>query len=169
MKNIILILTAALSLMAEEPKTNLTIIDTELDTKEGDESQAIFLVNTNQLTEPHITFKDVLSDLIAVTLSKNVTNAIWHLDESQTNQAILAPWIKVETNWATIERITNASPVLLRQIGHVQTNQMLTLIYQGRTNHLVIGVVGKGEWPDQKQVIAEPRPQQPAPAARRTK
>lgn len=153
MKNIIiLILTTALSLMAEEPKDQ-TI--TEVGTITGDWVPLVYLSDSDavRLRDENLLNRHMASSVVAMDL---ITNVIWHLSDSDTNVVRLAPWVKTQTNWLTIERSTNTNPATLRQIGQVQTNQMLTLIYQGRTNNLIIGLVGKSPWYDEKRITTEP-------------
>jgi hypothetical protein len=100
---------------------------------------------------------------ISVYLNEPVTNITWKIDA--TNQMELQLIEQVKTNWLTIERFTNAvaSPgkPFLRQIGQVHTNRVLSLIFKGRTNNLQLMVVGKEEYPEQRQIVPEP-PAQPA-------
>jgi hypothetical protein len=152
MKNIILILISAVSILAAEIETP-TYDDVHADIK----------------PDSYITLHGTTADLIGVMEDwptpteieieySTVTNLTWNVGHDTIR---LAPSLQVVTNWVAIERLTNAPPstnagtVTVRQIGQIQTNQILTLIYQNRTNRLLIGSIGKEEWPSQKRTTTE--------------
>jgi hypothetical protein len=152
MKNIILILISAVSILAAEIETP-TYDDVHADIK----------------PDSYITLYGTTADLIGVMEDwptpteieieySTVTNLTWNVGHDTIR---LAPSLQVVTNWVAIERLTNAPPstnagtVTVRQIGQIQTNQILTLIYQNRTNRLLIGSIGKEEWPSQKRTTTE--------------
>jgi hypothetical protein len=162
MKNIILILISAVSILAAEIETP-TYDDVHADIK----------------PDSYITLYGTTADLIGVMEDwptpteieieySTVTNLTWNVGTS--NLIRLAPSLQVVTNWVAIERLTNAPPstnagtVTVRQIGQIQTNQILTLIYQNRTNRLLIGSIGKEEWPSQKRTTTESIRRQTMPA-----
>jgi hypothetical protein len=161
MKNIILILISAVSILAAEIETP-TYDDVHADIK----------------PDSYITLYGTTADLIGVMEDwptpteieieySTVTNLTWNVGHDTIR---LAPSLQVVTNWVAIERLTNAPPstnagtVTVRQIGQIQTNQILTLIYQNRTNRLLIGSIGKEEWPSQKRTTTESIRRQTMPA-----
>jgi hypothetical protein len=175
MKNIIILFLSAVVLLASENEV-LTRDDVTIDTiavlkTNSFDSDGMYVETniittlfdfgaTNQWQEP--------PSEITIEYS-SVTNLTWNIGHDTIR---LAPSLQVVTNWVAIERLTNAPPstnagtVTVRQIGQIQTNQILTLIYQGRTNHLNLGMIGKEEWPSQKRTITESIRRQTMPARR---
>jgi hypothetical protein len=77
----------------------------------------------------------------------------------------MATFLQVDTNWFPIARGTNIPPakkpgdIGVKEIGEIQTNRYLTIVYFGKTNKFLMGLVGKEEWPSQKRNRLEPKPQ----------
>jgi hypothetical protein len=104
------------------------------------------------------------ADQFTVNLDHRATNVIWQVDES-TNKLDMATFLQVDTNWFPIARGTNIPPakkpgdIGVKEIGEIQTNRYLTIVYFGKTNKFLMGLVGKEEWPSQKRNRLEPKPQ----------
>jgi hypothetical protein len=105
----------------------------------------------------------------AVPAPEITTNILWHIDDSN-DLVELNLFNEVRTNWFIFDRFTNQPPAspdrpFIRQIGQLYTNQVITLTYMGRTNKIILKLLGKEEWTSQQQII--PEPPKPQPARRR--
>jgi hypothetical protein len=100
------------------------------------------------------------------------TNIVWSIDDT-TNRLDMAVFLQVDTNWFPIAKGTNIPPAVkpgdvgVKEIGEIQTNRYLTIVYFGKTNKFLMGSVGKEEWPSQNRYRLEVKPPgQPQPAKR---
>ena len=76
----------------------------------------------------------------------------WQIDA--TNIVSMAKQIKLTTNWVNLTPIAGkakGSLVNVQEMGTIYTNLVITVAYKGRSNHVVIDVLGREEWPSQQR------------------
>lgn len=86
----------------------------------------------------------------------SITNVIWRIDDTGTNQLSVSIGTNTTVTWLPVER----SGQMQKEVGFTQTNRILTIIHQGKTNLVGIAVIGREEWPSQKRT--QKIPAQPA-------
>jgi hypothetical protein len=77
----------------------------------------------------------------------SITNVTWTIDQTGTNEVSVSIGTNSTVTWLPVER----SGQMQKEVGFTQTNRILTIIHQGKTNLVGIAVIGREEWPSQKR------------------
>jgi hypothetical protein len=80
----------------------------------------------------------------------------WAIDGKTDDMLTLKLSADPVTNWFSFERMTNAPSTnhqVFKQIGLLQTNRVLTLIYEGKTNRIILKSIGREEFPSQSRTV----------------
>lgn len=64
----------------------------------------------------------------------------------------------VTTLWLALEELPHAQGKVVKQIGVLVTNRVLTVIHDGQTNELVLRSLGREEWPSQHRTVLVQNP-----------
>lgn len=172
LKTLLLSLTTAVAIFAAD-----TILEPNINNQLASDSTEAALIDPHRITSidedqlsPNLITRSI--EEFTVTLDKRATNILWSIDET-TNRLDMATFTQVDTNWFPIEKGTNVPPAAkpgdigVKEIGEIQTNRYLTIVYYGKTNKFLMGLVAKEPWPTQKRNRLEPKPPgQPQPARR---
>jgi hypothetical protein len=96
-----------------------------------------------------------------------VTNLTWWTGDNENIELSIATG--TTTNWTVIDAIHDQTPASLavltydqiKEVGQVQTNRVLTIVHAGKTNEVILAVLGKEEWPSQKRTRSVPSLRRP--------
>lgn len=92
--------------------------------------------------------------------SEPITNVWWHLADGHGELQFTISTNAV-TNWVIIEKFLKGVPAALgatqfdasRQMGTIQSNLVLTVTHEKRTNQLILKTIGREEYPSQKRIL----------------
>jgi hypothetical protein len=139
LKHLLLILSAVAILAADTNENTLA----DLDLSDGGYA---LLISTNEFAY----------ELSTQDYWNSITNVTWTIDQTGTNEVSVSIGTNTTVTWLPVER----SGQMQKEVGFTQTNRILTIIHQGKTNLVGIAVIGREEWPSQKRT--QKIPTQPA-------
>jgi hypothetical protein len=118
---------------------------------------AIFAEEETPTRDEELTVTSVLHPVEIANVPGDMIETVeWAVDGKTDDMLTLKLSADPVTNWFSFERMTNAPSTnhqVFKQIGLLQTNRVLTLIYEGKTNRIILKSIGREEFPSQSRTV----------------